>query len=47
MKPTPKTKKFRAFTAAMEQIMRVSKTEIVEREKEAKEQRKAKRLKTK
>lgn len=39
MKPTPKTKKFRAFTEAMQQIMRVSKAEIVEREKQAKEER--------
>jgi hypothetical protein len=43
MKPTPNTKKFRRFTAAMQTIMTVSKTELLAREKQAKEERKAKR----
>jgi len=34
MKPTPNTKKFRRFTAAMQTIMSVSKTELGEREKQ-------------
>lgn len=34
MKPTPKSKKFQRFTAAMQTIMTVSKAEIVEREKQ-------------
>jgi len=43
MKPTPNTKTFRKFTAAMQTIMTVSKTELLAREKQAKEERKAKR----
>jgi hypothetical protein len=43
MKPTPNTKKFRRFNAAMQTIMTVSKTELLAREKQAKEERKAKR----
>jgi hypothetical protein len=43
MKATPNTKSFRRFTAAMQTIMTVSKTELLAREKQAKEERKAKR----
>jgi hypothetical protein len=43
MKPTPNTKAFRNFTAAMQRILTVSKTELLDREKRAKETRKAKR----
>jgi hypothetical protein len=43
MKPTPDTKAFRNFTAAMQTILTVSKVELLEREKQAKEARKAKR----
>jgi hypothetical protein len=43
MKPTPNTKAFRKFTAAMQTIVTVSKTELLAREKQAKEERKAKR----
>jgi hypothetical protein len=43
MKPTPKTKAFRDFTDAMRTILTVSKDELVKREQEAKEERKAKR----
>jgi hypothetical protein len=43
MKSTPNTKTFRRFTAAMQAIMTVSKTELLAREKQAKEERKAKR----
>jgi len=43
MKPTPNTKNFRRFTAAMQTIVTVSKTELLAREKQAKEERKAKR----
>ena len=37
MKPTPNTKTFRRFTAAMQTILTVSKTELLAREKRAKE----------
>jgi hypothetical protein len=43
MKSTPNTKNFRRFTAAMQTIMTVSKTELLAREKQAKEERKARR----
>lgn len=43
MKPTPNTKNFRRFTAAMQAIVTVSKTELLAREKQAKEERKARR----
>ncbi len=43
MKATPNTKNFRRFTAAMQTIMTVSKTELLAREKQAKEERKARR----
>ena len=43
MKPIPNTKAFRNFTDAMRTILTVSKTELLEREKQAKEERKVKR----
>jgi len=43
MKPTPNTPEFRDFTDAMRTILTVSKTELLEREQQAKEKRKAKR----
>jgi hypothetical protein len=43
MKTTPNTKTFRKFTDAMRTILTVSKPELLEREKQAKEERKAKR----
>jgi len=43
MKSTPNTKTFRKFTAAMQTIVAVSKTELLAREKQAKEERKARR----
>ena len=43
MKPTPKTLTFARFMEAVRQIVTVPKTEILRREAEAKEQRKAKR----
>jgi hypothetical protein len=43
MKSTPNTKAFRRFTAAMQTIVTVSKTELLTREKQAKEERKVKR----
>jgi len=43
MKSTPNTKAFHKFTAAMQTIVTVSKTELLAREKQAKEERKAKR----
>lgn len=47
MKPTPKTKTFRKFTAAIQDILAVSKTELLAREKQVKEERKAKRIEAK
>ena len=44
MKPTPNTKTFHKFSAAMQTIVTVSKTELLAREKQAREERKAKRL---
>jgi hypothetical protein len=43
MKTPPNTKAFRKFTTAMQTIMTVSKTELLAREKQAKEERKARR----
>jgi len=43
MKPTPNTKAFRKFTSAVQTILTVSKTELLERERQAKEARKSKR----
>jgi hypothetical protein len=43
MKQTPNTKSFRAFTAALQKILTVSKTELLKREKRAKDERTAKR----
>ena len=43
MKPTPRTKAFQKFTEAMRTILTVSKDELLDREKRAKEERKAKR----
>jgi hypothetical protein len=43
MKPMPDTPEFRNLIGAMRKIMTVSKVELLEREKQAKEQRKAKR----
>jgi hypothetical protein len=43
MKPTPNTKAFRNFTSAVQKILTVSKTELLAREKQVREERKAKR----
>jgi hypothetical protein len=43
MKATPNTKKFRTFTAAIQKMLTVSKTELLAREKQAKEERKTRR----
>jgi len=43
MKSPPNTPTFRAFSDAMKTILTVSKTELLERERKAKEERKAKR----
>jgi hypothetical protein len=43
MKPTPKTPEFQNFQNALRHLVTVPKAEILEREKRAKEERKAKR----
>jgi hypothetical protein len=43
MKATPNTKAFREFKAAIQMMMTVSKTELLAREKQAKEERKGTR----
>jgi hypothetical protein len=43
MKTTPKTPEFQRFTNAMRAVLTVSKQEILEREKQAQKERKAKR----